>query len=250
MLLTRYCYFKRDQSEDVKQLIGDIAPKPVAESSGPVPIPMQVDEQEDAKSKKKIDVSAWNYAGTFEERDMSGWSRDRLKELCLQVRVTNGGLDESDPTALLNAFKSVDLTAISPENTSGAENLAALSARLARVQGNVTKAKKVEGDAHIAVVRGTKRYLFDFSIDLEFEVIVEDPVGAQEGEDAKPRKFSGTLCFHELSNTTQESEWEFDVTWKKRPKSVFAPRVTEVVNRLKHEVFQQVQTFALEYAQM
>jgi len=36
----------------------------------------------------------------------------------------------------------------------------------------VKSVKKVEGDASVCVVRGTKRYLFDLNADLDYEVNV------------------------------------------------------------------------------
>ena len=53
-----YCYFRRNLPEEEKQLIGDITPKPKAVSD-PLPI---------ANSNSVNEGSAWNKAGTWEER--------------------------------------------------------------------------------------------------------------------------------------------------------------------------------------
>jgi hypothetical protein len=49
--------------------------------------------------------------------------------------------------------------------------MGALAAALAKVSVKVTKVGKVEGDASVAVVRGTKRFLFDLSAELDYEVV-------------------------------------------------------------------------------
>ena len=98
----RYRYFARKLDDHETALIGDIRPKRVDEvsaptaaatapvtataakpittvtstvaaaSSTPVPIP---------HTTSNSSASAWNSAGTFEERDFSKWFKDRLKEL-------------------------------------------------------------------------------------------------------------------------------------------------------------------------
>jgi hypothetical protein len=62
-------YFHREQTEEEKALIGDIAPKKIES------IPAVVSE----KVAVSHDGSAWNHAGTFEQRDVSKWAKVILR---------------------------------------------------------------------------------------------------------------------------------------------------------------------------
>ena len=61
-------YFHNELSEEAKKLIGDIAPKKLEASQQP-----QSSEPADKGT------SAWNKAGTWEERDLTKWACDSLK---------------------------------------------------------------------------------------------------------------------------------------------------------------------------
>lgn len=68
-------YFNNELSEETKKLIGDIAPKKI----DPAEAPAAVSGASGAGGQPV--GSAWNYAGTFEERNMTEWAKDKLKEL-------------------------------------------------------------------------------------------------------------------------------------------------------------------------
>lgn len=74
-------YFTNELDEKTKSLIGDITPKaisaPGAESSAPAPLP----------SQPQVMTSSWNQAGTWEEKDMSGFTKSKLTELCESASV-------------------------------------------------------------------------------------------------------------------------------------------------------------------
>jgi tetratricopeptide (TPR) repeat protein len=73
-------FFNNEMDEKTKNLIGDIAPKPLAQSnvsSSPSPCPSG--------------VSAWNSAGTFESRDQSAWAKERIQALLSQVSCSEQG---------------------------------------------------------------------------------------------------------------------------------------------------------------
>ncbi len=121
-------YFNNELSEETKKLIGDIAPKlinPAGAGAGP-----SADGGAGAGAGQPTG-SAWNYAGTFEERNMTEWAKEKLKELL-------GGVSFVIP------------------------NVGAVV--------EVVKVKDVEGDAAVTFVRGKKKYLFDFVFTLDFEL--------------------------------------------------------------------------------
>ena len=61
--------------------------------------------------------------------------------------------------------------------------LGELASALAHVTCKVLKVKKVEGDASTAMVRGKKRYLYDLSCEVEYEVAVDESFGMDSIDD-------------------------------------------------------------------
>jgi len=114
-------YFHNELSEEAKRLIGDIAPKKL-EAIPPAPV----------EAIENKGTSAWNKAGTWEERDCTSWATDSLKQQLEKVVYT---LPSSSPAP------------------SGI------------VQ---TKKADVSGHASVAMVRGKKRYIYEMSAKLEW----------------------------------------------------------------------------------
>ena len=68
----------------------------------------------------------------------------------------------------------------------------------------IKKVKEIEGEGSVAVVRGKKRYLFDFSFEGEFEMVVDD-------DDAVA---TGTIKIPDVSSTVEKGEWEIEMSFK------------------------------------
>jgi len=77
---------------------------------------------------RQTSSSAWNGAQTWEERDYTEWAKKRFKELLVPLSVDAGN----------------DITV------------------------EVTDLGSITGDAHVAVVRGKPRFIWDFAITLSF----------------------------------------------------------------------------------
>lgn len=121
-------YFHNELTEEAKNLIGDIAPKKIdaaAAQATPAPAP--------------AGASAWNKAGTWEEKDRTKWAEESLKKMILE---TTYSLPTSSPA---------------PD---------------AKV--TVTKVKKLDGHASVARARGKTRYIYEFLLKLEWELKGED----------------------------------------------------------------------------
>ncbi|KAG9412297.1 hypothetical protein AC1031_015228 [Aphanomyces cochlioides] len=101
-------FFNKELSSEEKALIGNIAPK-------------KIDDANAVQIKNVDGGSAWNQGNTFEEKDMTKFSRDRVTGLLSQV--------QPQPLSL--------------EGTAGLLI--------------VSEIKDMSGDASIAVVRGAKR---------------------------------------------------------------------------------------------
>eukprot|EP00612_Vaucheria_litorea_P006995 CAMPEP_0171472678 /NCGR_PEP_ID=MMETSP0946-20130122/1412_1 /TAXON_ID=109269 /ORGANISM="Vaucheria litorea, Strain CCMP2940" /LENGTH=292 /DNA_ID=CAMNT_0012002343 /DNA_START=349 /DNA_END=1227 /DNA_ORIENTATION=- len=69
-------YFNRDLSEEEKNLIGNIAPKKI-----------HVSDQNSIQNLSSRGESAWNTAGTWEEKNVTSWAKDRLEELIKNIKI-------------------------------------------------------------------------------------------------------------------------------------------------------------------
>lgn len=131
-------FFDREISDEAKRMIGDIAPKKIdPNANGAV---------DDANAPKKIGTegtSAWNKAGTWEERDVTAWAKETLENVLLTSEFT---LPEGSPSP-------------------GAH-------------GKLSKISKLNGSCSYATVRGKKRYIYEFGFTVHWEL----KLGADESE--------------------------------------------------------------------
>lgn len=148
-------YFHNELDEKTKQLIGDIAPKRL--DAAPAP------QQEE---KKEAGTSAWNKAGTWEEKDVTAWAKPSLEKALMMSAFV---LPDSSPAP-------------------GASVL-------------VTSVKKCDGHASCATVRGKKRYIYEFILQVKWEFLHAD------------NKASGTMTFPDFDGTVEIGEGYEMVDW-------------------------------------
>jgi len=113
-------YFHTEISEEAKKLIAEQGfgkPKKI--------------EGEIVETEVKAGGSKWNQAGTYEEKNMSKWAEDSLKEAL-------SGLTFEVPNGAGGVIKTTSVVGI-------------------------------KGDANISMSRGKRRHLLDLSFDVEFE---------------------------------------------------------------------------------
>jgi tetratricopeptide (TPR) repeat protein len=72
-------YFTREQSAQEKSLLGDIAPKKLA-----------IDAADSTNSDGRGSASAWNQAGTWEEKDTTEWCSSRLQTRLTEIKAEGG----------------------------------------------------------------------------------------------------------------------------------------------------------------
>jgi len=145
-------YFHNELTEDAKKLIGDIAPKRIT-TTAPEPLP-----------SKQESTSAWNKAGTWEEKDHTNHAQ----------------------SLLINALSNVEYT-ISDKDA------IAIHKELSGATAKVTKVKDVNGHASIATVRGKRRYVYEFSLTIEFNIVLSLDLD---------EVFAGSLKYPEIDGTT------------------------------------------------
>mmetsp|Transcript_5551 Transcript_5551/g.8187 ORF Transcript_5551/g.8187 Transcript_5551/m.8187 type:complete len:430 (+) Transcript_5551:33-1322(+) len=122
-------YFHREISEEEKRLIGDIAPKKIEQ-----------EENVNVSSAPVVEgTSAWNTAGTWEEKDVTQWATDTLRAALLATTYTL-------PAAA---------TAVHNQTT---------------LRASIPKVPKLSGHASVATVRGKRRYIYEFAITLDWEL--------------------------------------------------------------------------------
>jgi tetratricopeptide (TPR) repeat protein len=76
-------YFTREQSEEEKRFLGDIAPQRLQADPQPLS-PTPIDNSSSANSTSQ---SAWNQAGTWEEKDTSAWCNASLEKFLKGSKV-------------------------------------------------------------------------------------------------------------------------------------------------------------------
>lgn len=118
-------FFHHEQTEEEKRLIGDIAPKRID--------PSTTNAASTTNTTAPSGSSAWNKAGTWEEKDVTTWATDALTAQCLLARYE---LPPSSPC---------------PGGVA-----------------TITKVKRAHGHASVATARGKRRYIYEFDVELEW----------------------------------------------------------------------------------
>jgi tetratricopeptide (TPR) repeat protein len=120
-------YFTRELSEQEKKILGDTAPQKLdaVPADGPAVISPSL------SAEGRGIASAWNQAGTWEEKNTTDWCTSHLKSKLLSATAhLPGG----------------DYVAV------------------------VTKVQDLSGEASVALTGGKKRYIFDYHLTLLYEV--------------------------------------------------------------------------------
>lgn len=124
-------YFTRELSEEEKRAY-DTAPKRLNEVSNTAPSRLAIAGEAQLSSSELKGRSAWNLAGTWEEKDTSAWCTGQL-----QKRLEDSGFHSL-------ADEDFDVS--------------------------VVKVEKLDGHASVAIAGGKKRYIFEYEASLEYEI--------------------------------------------------------------------------------
>ena len=127
-------YFHNELDDKTKELIGDIAPKRL--EGGERPAAAGTDSSPTAGAGGRV-ASAWNKAGTWEERDVSKWACDSLAD---QLKSAKHAYDGDDGN---NRAVSVDKAS-------------------------------VDGSASVAMVRGKKKYIYELCLTVNWRIVDSD----------------------------------------------------------------------------
>jgi len=162
-------FFHHEQTEKEKLLIGDIAPKRI--DAATTPTTTHVMESTSSSTM----VSAWNKAGTWEERDLTQVAITSLSDTLRQCTYTL-------PPGVAFAGSIIRVT-----------NLSQLQSTK---EGGTTHAS-------IATVRGKKRLIFEFTVTVHWELLLideeEKPMGTSTTSSTNICK--GSLTFPDVDGT-------------------------------------------------
>ena len=260
----------------MKALIGDITPKAISayDTNGDVtesvvaPKPPLVGDNSGnmAVEGEKVGASSWNHAGTWEERELTQIASDKLIALLLEANYSQPAFNSNDPSSLTSAIDAMQASLGGITGMNGGENmnsmnaLEQLEASMSSVTARITKQKSIEGDAHIVLARGKKKHIYDFHVELEFEVVVEpssfgsefSPPVSEEKTENKTKKFKGTMNIPEivpLPESTNMNEFlkDISISFKKPVSSSLEKKVNNAMEKLKCELFNKITMFEKEF---
>mmetsp|Transcript_18182 Transcript_18182/g.23937 ORF Transcript_18182/g.23937 Transcript_18182/m.23937 type:complete len:224 (+) Transcript_18182:130-801(+) len=163
----------------------------------PQQIPKTLAEASGSEVFRQGSSSAWNAAQTWEEKDCTEWAKRRLKELLMPLEVE------------------------APNN----------------VTVEVTQVESLTGDAHIAVVRGRPRYIWDFAVTLKFT--------AHIGE----AETKGELIYQEIGYDC-DGEYEVEISYKSgRPSGQNHTLLRNVIakNEFNEALCERIEVFKNEF---
>ena len=125
-------FFHHEMTEAEKKLIGDITPKRLEPTQTPT-----------GTVSQDKDVSVWNKAGTWEEKDVTNWALESVKGKIMEAsyQLPEGSPDPKASVKVLDVSKLVS-------------------------------SKSAGGSAHasVAKVRGKKKYIFEFTFCIHWEI--------------------------------------------------------------------------------
>ncbi|PFH34352.1 tetratricopeptide repeat-containing protein [Besnoitia besnoiti] len=258
-----YCYFRRNLTEEEKQLnaqhrptkIDPPAPASPGNGSAGASSPLAAGS---ADAAKQSGVSSWNSKGTtYEEKDMSQWAKKRFEERLKEAKVVRGDDIDSllrNPEQLMGALQA-------PGAGGDADPLASLQKLMGQFMHTEIKCKDVTGltgDAQVVVMRGTKRFLFEFSCTVVFEVSGELKLpenGALPPLPGAPDDthfcYKGELSLPEVSSAESKGEaWLAGSRIKMKHK--VDPRnqavVDECIDAFKKKLVEQIHHFLADFS--
>lgn len=256
-----YCYFRRELSEKEKEQ--NLLNKPQKLSDSQFLNAKNLNNEN--KASKEGGVSKWNSKGTtYEEKDCTQWAKENITRHLLPSSVATN-VDEllKSPDKFLQLFNqlSPNMTENDPVNMNA---LASIASKLHRITITGKSVKDVSGDAHIAVIRGTKRYIFDFSIVITFECSVDSSIPfptpfndnsleiKQSNENKKISTYKGELHMTEIASTTVNPDsWINDMTvkYEKEPKVEHKQGVEELLIEFKKLLIERIKLFIKDFSE-
>lgn len=195
------------------RVLSDEAPKPQKVERSPLS-----PGSDDADPEKGGRGSHWNVAGTWEERNMTTWAKERL-------------------TSYLKAAAA-----------SSSSSVTLSTGQLGRVCARVESVTSLKGDAQIVMVRREPRFGYNFEANLSFRVGITLQAAAPEDGESKEEVFEGAFFIYELVDSVPIPELQVAASWKGgEPREQVKAIALEWTNNLRDSIRSQIALFAEEY---
>ncbi|KAL8274431.1 hypothetical protein Esti_001591 [Eimeria stiedai] len=250
-----YCYFRRDMTEEEKKLNAQNRPTKISSETLCSPQAETPTSRDQDKVPAKS-ISQWNAKGTtYEEKDVSPWARTRFAERLSEASVSHGITEPSSADALIAACMKMS-EALGKEGAQDEKAMEDVLKSCFSTKIETTSVDEVFGEAHLAVVRGTRRVFFDLKCQLHIQLNCSSagPLSLPGGDDPKrgPLKdlkgyqAKGTLMLPEVSSADgsgmswlEGSSLHLDPP----PPAFLKPMVDEAVKNFKESVADRIQAF-------
>lgn len=217
--------------------------------SDEAPVPQRMNSADLARQSGEVSVgkegSEWNQAGTWEEKDVGKDAERRLRAALKGAECGNREA-RKDPDAMLKLMKECGPLGTDGDGDMKIEKFAAIMYAI-DVRISVGSCS---GEASLAVVRGAKRFIFDFKADLEWRMTIDENLPGDESGKDKISELKGRLKLPEITDAAVKSQKvEMNATYSSsRPQGVTLSVSQEWLERLKAKILEQLDAFVLEFA--
>jgi hypothetical protein len=165
-------FFNNDLDEQTRALIGSIAPKK-----------LDVQGEVITTNVPPSSGSAWNSAGTYEEKLLTGWATDFLRDLFSTLSLQVTSVAEIHPVVRL-ALPGLD-----------------------SIRVVVSDVEHVTGDAQVTLLRGKKKHVCDYTLALKWTLTAQFAAAAAEQPTRPEIVLQGSLNVLDVS---ADREYEVD----------------------------------------
>lgn len=235
-----YCYFGKNKPE------GNL-------TNAPIPQKIETAAPKTAVSSKQS-ISSWNSKGTtYEEKDMSSWCRETLKELLSKATYVNEPSVNGHPNNIVEMLKDINIEKLDDKST--IERMEKLTRMMHRSIIKVVSVDNMECDAQIALIRATRRYMFDFSCKLKLEISIDTDIGSmvrgkEDPDESSASVYQAILTLSEISSEMEKGKTYGDlmkISYKDEMKQEHVELAKYMVDQFKASVTDRIKEFMDNY---
>ncbi|CDR97006.1 tetratricopeptide repeat domain containing protein, putative [Babesia bigemina] len=233
-----YCYFGKNKPE------GNLTSSRV---------PQKIETDASSTDTVSRSLSSWNSKGTtYEEKDMSSWCRKAISDSLKAARYENDPSLRDPSVNVMEMLSNINIDKL--EDSANLEKLEKLAMMIHKSSIRVTSVADLECDAQIALIRATRRYMFDFSCALKFEASIDTAFGSgySSDDESKASVYRGTLLLTEISSAMEKGKTYSDymrVSFEDEPKPEHAELMRCMMDKFKTSVCERIDAFLDAYQQ-
>eukprot|EP00375_Theileria_parva_P002292 XP_764970.1 hypothetical protein [Theileria parva strain Muguga] len=178
--------------------------------------------------------------------NMTQWCKKTLEQFLLESSYQNEPTPPDASQNILQMFNDINLEM----DGNGLCKLQKLAGLMCRSSVRPSSVEALEGDAQIAFIRGTRRYLFDFSCNVNLNIQVDTGVGADAPDDSQLSKYQVVLVLREISSERESGKSWVDymsVKYKSKLKPEHQELVKDILDKYKQNVSLKIDQFLTHY---